>query len=110
MCEITCNSLCNFNTCNIGKSITIHGAGAYEDSEAGILVTRFNSTIYVIGDCSPTIEGVEIGTVCLSSTNNASFVKCKIFVLEKYSSASVTDVHLINCVIKSLNICNTSIL
>lgn len=97
-----------FNTCNIGKSITIHGAGAYEDSEAGILVTRFNSTIYVIGDCSPTIEGVEIGTVCLSSTNNASFVKCKIFVLEKYSSASVTDVHLINCVIKSLNICNTS--
>ena len=93
-----------FNTCNIGKSITIHGAGAYEDTVAGRFATRFYTSFYIVDNCSPNIEGINFNDVVyLSSTHNVHFVKCRFNRLYKYNPGIVTGVHLVNCIIGTLN-------
>ena len=97
----------NFNPCAISKSITVHGAGAYDYSDAGSFATRF--TNYCVVESNPVIEGIKFGAVYLGDQSSPQFVKCNFVLVApweyNYSHASVFDgVCFTNCFIITLRL------
>lgn len=65
---------------SMDKSITIHGAGPFEDNMAGSLITRMNN-LTIVGS-NPIIEGISFGTVYLGDQSSPQFVKCNFSSVE----------------------------
>ena len=97
----------SFNPCVIGKSITIHGAGARQDSVAGSFATRFTNHVYI--GSNPIIEGVSFGVVWLQDQSRPQFLKCNFVLVQpgnNYNTHCQT-VCFTNCYILNLRlICN----
>jgi len=100
----------NFNPCDISKSITVHGAGAYDDPDEGSFATRF--TNYCRVGSSPTIEGVKFGIVYLVNQSSPQFVKCSIVLVQPPHNSNESGSHcqtvcFTNCYILGLRLYHT---
>ena len=92
----------NFSPCTVSKSITVHGAGAFDDPVAGSFATHFIDNITV--GSNPIIEGISFGTVSLADQSSPQFVKCNFGAIQPYVENGVhcQTVLLTNCFVLNL--------
>ena len=101
----------SFNTCQISKFITIHGAGSREDE----LVDDRTRTVFIYSvsiDCEGSetehliVEGVFCPSVRFVNMNYAEFYRCAFLSIEKYNSYNtsynMSNSKFINCRIGSM--------
>lgn len=96
-----------FNGCDIGKSITIHGAGCVYDSVTNVLPTNISGS-FIINANNANIEGIRfLGTINFQyygdCGNNNSFVKCNINAISSTYSNNRMNNSFVNCIINSFS-------
>ena len=96
-----------FNSCNIGKSIAIHGAGCIYDSVTNVLPTIVTGSFQYSNNI--TFEGIWF-TDCIDgyhtvAFSNVHFVKCYIdFIQGSYVyNPNRFNFQFVNCIVKSFN-------
>lgn len=103
----------SFNSCDIGKAVTIRGAGARveEGRQPTVLVGNYNgihpttSTVHV--------EGVNLNTdVYLITGSNAEFTRCIMKGLRCYNKKITSNLNVYNCliVVNDISFCSNSII
>jgi len=102
----------SFNTCQISKFITIHGAGSREDEMMDDRTrTVFLNSVSINCEGSETehliVEGVFCPTVKFVNMKYAEFYRCAFLSIEKYMNSNYTSYYMsnskfINCRIGSM--------
>ena len=99
-----------FQSCEINKSITIHGAGYIYDSITQVTPTIISGTFYIKAS-NISFEGIKFtGEIYCGyngpNMNNNSFNKCIINVINNwtnYHNNVMSDFQFVNCIINSFN-------
>lgn len=95
-----------FSSCDISKSITIHGAGCVYDTLTGVIPTVITGS-FNLRSSNLSFEGIQFtGTITSynANNNNNSFLKCNIQSIgASYNSGTRMNWQFVDCIIKSFN-------